>query len=457
MSFRLSPTQFRLKYRRRSSQLDEMPRPAEGSGESSEQKTNSYSYSIQTSSVSFASKDMGLITATGASNSLFYAYARRTDHDKFSRYILIFETADVADEWWSLVEQEYPDAAARNGPQLFTFSGDDFPAKPAASKQFAHLKTRWLYGQVGDATGTSGKPLDPIPLQDAKGFPLGGGGGGGGIGGVARIDMAELSTHLNRLQETIEENSSHMKGLADGQQENQGQIKALVQEREEEKDKTKELSEQSASQMKDLVEKLVESQIASQKKMDEMMEQNATQVRKLTEDYDAIIKRMESALEKNTTQIKELAENQTRIQQQQAEPAPPSKTNGNGAITQTLQSAIDQNASQIKQVSEGQGKLIAAFGDMLKEFKQQSKQQIIQPPPAPPSSSGASCQVHNVHPPPRKIGRTVVGYDYEPSPTKVTGASSTSPTSPVTPKRVSSLAKGMTQSEQPVTKMKTST
>ena len=77
MSFRLSPTQFRLKYRRRFSQLDEMPRPAEGSGESSEQKTNSHSYSIQTSSVSFASKDMGLITATGASNSLFYAYARR--------------------------------------------------------------------------------------------------------------------------------------------------------------------------------------------------------------------------------------------------------------------------------------------------------------------------------------------------------------------------------------------
>lgn len=456
MSFRLSPTQFRLKYRRRSSQLDEMPRPAEGSGESSEQKTNSYSYSIQTSSVSFASKDMGLITATGASNSLFYAYARRTDHDKFSRYILIFENADVANEWWSLVEQEYPDAAARNGPQLFTFSGDDFPGKPAASKHFAHLKTRWLYGQVGDATGTSGKPLDPIPLQDAKGFPLGGG-GGGGTGGVAKVDMTELSTHLNRLQETVEENSSHMKGLADGQRENQDQIKALVEERSEEKGKTKELSEQSASQMKDLVEKLVESQIASQKKMDEMMEQNATQVRKLTEDYDAIIKRMESALEKNTTQIKELAENQKCIQQQQAEPAPPSQTNDNGAITKALQSAIDQNASQIKQVSEGQGKLIAAFDDMLKEFKRQSKQQIIQPPPAPPSSSGASCQVHNVHPPPRKIARTVVGYDYEPSPTKVTGASWTSPTSPVTPKRVSSLAKGMTQSEQSVTKMKTST
>ena len=395
---------------------------------------------------------------TSSDNIAYYINTNllQTDHDKFSRYILIFENADVADEWWSLVEQEYPDAAARNGPQFFTFSGDDFPAKPAASKQFTHLKTRWLYGQVGDATGASWKPLGPIPLQDAKGFPVGGG-GGSGIGGVAKIDMTELSTYLNRLQETIEENSSHMKGLTDGQRENQDHIKALVQGREEEKDKTKELSEQSASQMKDLVEKLVESQMASQKKMDEMMEQNATQVRKLTEDYDAIIKRMESALEKNTTQIKELAENQKRIQQQQAEPAPPYKTNDNGAITKALQSAIDQNTSQIKQISEGQGKLIAAFGDMLKGFRQQSKQQIIQPPPAPPSSSGANCQVHNVHPPPRKIGKTVVGYDYEPSPMKVTGASSTSPTSPVTPKRVSSLAKGMMQSEQSVTKVKTST
>ncbi|KAI9689656.1 MAG: hypothetical protein M1820_010126 [Bogoriella megaspora] len=111
-------------------------------------------------------------TSTGASNNLFYAYARRTDSPTISRYILVFDNADTCDEWWKLVQREYPSLCQRSSAQFFSFNGDALPYKTSTNKKFEHLKTKWLYTQIGDASGTSGRGINVLPLQDGRGFPI---------------------------------------------------------------------------------------------------------------------------------------------------------------------------------------------------------------------------------------------------------------------------------------------
>ena len=82
---------------------------------------------------------------------------------------MTFASANICKQWWTLVQEEYPNKCLRHGPQLFSFSGDDFLRKPATSEKFEHLKTKWFYTQFGDACGTGGRAQEIIPLQDWDG------------------------------------------------------------------------------------------------------------------------------------------------------------------------------------------------------------------------------------------------------------------------------------------------
>ena len=81
--------------------------------------------------------------------------------------------------------------------------------------------------------------------------------------------------------------------------------------------------------------------------------------------------------------------------------------------SQTVKELLQQNQEQLKTLANGQAKLREALeqnakvsADMVTELKKQRHQNKNQAP-----EKRAECP-HNVHPPPRKIDKPVVGYDY---------------------------------------------
>ncbi|PNS14402.1 hypothetical protein CAC42_3688 [Sphaceloma murrayae] len=98
----------------------------------------------------------------------FLAYARRVR--TFSsplkinraRYLLTFVDAGTAQEWWKLMQEEFPDSV-RESPQLFSFKSDRVPARAWDNARFAHLKDRWTYRQLDDKEN---QPSEVLEVQD---------------------------------------------------------------------------------------------------------------------------------------------------------------------------------------------------------------------------------------------------------------------------------------------------
>ncbi|KAK3214471.1 hypothetical protein GRF29_19g262764 [Pseudopithomyces chartarum] len=98
------------------------------------------------------------------SQNLFYAYAQKSDFAQSAPYILTFASARTADEWWSLVQREYPEST-RPGPQLFILKGDDMQEQIQDNPKFYDLRNSWFYTPSESSTA-------PIPLQDYHGHPV---------------------------------------------------------------------------------------------------------------------------------------------------------------------------------------------------------------------------------------------------------------------------------------------
>ncbi|KAF2218763.1 hypothetical protein BDZ85DRAFT_269780 [Elsinoe ampelina] len=85
----------------------------------------------------------------------FLAYARRVR--SFSsplkinraRYLLTFVDAEAAQDWWKLMQDEFPDSV-RESSQLFSFKSDRVPARAWDNPRFAHLKDKWTYRQLDE-------------------------------------------------------------------------------------------------------------------------------------------------------------------------------------------------------------------------------------------------------------------------------------------------------------------
>ncbi|KAL9609991.1 MAG: hypothetical protein Q9167_005264 [Letrouitia subvulpina] len=283
------------------------------------------------------------------SNCLFYAYSRRTDNYWASRYLLTFQNAEVAKEWWDLVQKEYPDQGIRNGPQLFSFNGDNFPSKPATNKKFDHLKTKWIYSQMGDATGTGGRTQEVIPLQDYDGKGLGEGGRGGigsGSGsGSGQLNMDKVSESLEQIQKLMSQNAAQIQTLAENQTASQSHLGAL-----------QEIFQENSKQ----INKVLEARTSSQNDGKEE--------------------------EQKAAHSKEEADRQA-------------------ALIQQMQSTLDQNAAQIKKLTDTLGDFAANFRDMSS----------VSQKAATSNEKSANC-THNVRPPPRKIEKKILGYDYGSTP-----------------------------------------
>lgn len=83
----------------------------------------------------------------------FLAYGRRRSsfispfQINKARYILSFADAETAQEWWTLMQTEYPDTL-RESPNLFSFKSDRTPIKARGNPKFAHLSDKWSYRQT---------------------------------------------------------------------------------------------------------------------------------------------------------------------------------------------------------------------------------------------------------------------------------------------------------------------
>lgn len=228
-----------------------------------------------------------------------------------SRYLLTFASARVANEWWYLIQTHYPDAT-RPGPQLFSFEHEDFLEEAWSHGALAHLKPKWMYVQLNDTTGGGAQAI--IPVQDARGNLLAGtsssteqrpgsarqkdtrNGVGtledrfekmmeavernteqisalakaketrgddtkvsrGVINGKAdSLDTSELSTHLGRITQLLEQNSAHVAGLAERQLENEQKMREML-EAQHEKETSQQPDMSQLTSHLDRIQKLME-------------------------------------------------------------------------------------------------------------------------------------------------------------------------------------------------------
>ncbi|KAL2043074.1 hypothetical protein N7G274_004134 [Stereocaulon virgatum] len=353
------------------------------------------------------------------SGALFYAYARRTDSHWASRYLLTFASAAIANEWWSLVEQEYPNTGVRTHPQLFSFQGDALPRKTANNKKFEHLTTKWFYCQIGDSDRTDGRMQDIIPAQDGEGNILVGGGGGGG--GIDRAGMEAMERMMRKIQELMEGNASQIKTLAETQaknnerservdkmiEENSAQIKTLQTQNKEQTERINEMVEENAAQIKVLVETQAQNNERSSR-VEKMIEGNAAQIKALAEiepQNDKNFERVEKLVEENANQIRAVSEGESanwdhmKVLMQEQRDQLKALADGQSASAKSLRDALEQSNKASSEVTKE-----------LKRQRQQNKSQVSFES-IPPIEDRANCP-HDVHPPPRKIDKKIVGYDY---------------------------------------------
>ncbi|KAI9655548.1 MAG: hypothetical protein M1821_005341 [Bathelium mastoideum] len=348
-------------------------------------------------------------TATGASNNLFYTYARRvclipnpishtkahlrhlqTDNHASSRYVLVFDTADTCDDWWKLVQREYPSQCQRIAPQLFSFTGDAFPSKIAANKKFEHLKPRWFYCQIGDANSTSGRGLEVLPLQDGRGFPIAAAHipvAATGAAAAKRLSMGRESIAdddqergvyayeegLRSMEGALEKTATHMAALAEGQKMGQDALHMFVDRQMAGEEHVNMLAEriETQSTLQERLLKTVEQSIEQTRKSGEknvrfqdQMKGNMEQISQMQK--QPIIQSSQSAA-KDELLVATLKQIQATLKDNTAHMTAMAEQHDEGM--KHLHAVIRQNATQMKSLAESQARAITAFGEMLKEHR----------------------------------------------------------------------------------------
>jgi ribosome assembly protein YihI (activator of Der GTPase) len=267
-----------------------------------------------------------------------------------SRYLLTFASARAANEWWDLVQTHHPDTT-RPGPQLFSFANEDFLEGAWSNEAFAHLKPKWMYVQLNDtATQTV------IPVQDVRGSLLVGtssspehgsetrngtkngavtleerfekmmqvvernteqisalakatearddGNAPRGVNGKAdSVDTSELSGHLGRISQLLEQNSAHVASLAERQLENEQKMREML-EAQHAKDISQQPDMSQLTSHLDRIQKLMERSAHGRK-------DSARDIRTSPPRVDLApltfwLEKVLSAIEQNTELVREL-------------------------------------------------------------------------------------------------------------------------------------------------------
>ncbi|KAF2267204.1 hypothetical protein CC78DRAFT_577401 [Lojkania enalia] len=282
---------------------------------------------------------------------LFYAYAQKSDYAQSPPYVLTFSSAVVAEQWWSLVQREYPEST-REGPQLFILKGDDMQEQIQDNPRFYELHNKWFY-----APSDSSTPV--IPLQDYKGHPL------NAIPITARrvsqpaeeeekkedisgFDMKTLNETLKKMNAMIFENSAQIRALS-------------------------------------------VAQSAGLQTMQTINESNSTQIKALADNQSEL----QQLVEKNASHYIALSNSSFTNQEQ-------------------VREVLKSNAQQIKALADGQNKLAAACAGMTKTIENLSNA-VSQMNVAGSDAGSVSPFNSRTCPPPRKLNRRVksVWYEYD--------------------------------------------
>ena len=216
------------------------------------------------------------------------------------------------------------------------------------------MKKSWFYSQFGDATGTGGRPQNIIPLQDWDGQTIS---GAGSVGSGAKQDLGQ-SKDIETGQTLGAEGGTNASALAERLQNTQ----AVLEKNNEQ------------------IAQLVKNQANGQERMERMERLLEKNTQTLTESHLKSQEQSRQHEEENAKQLQALAKSNLKAQQQNQE-------------------LLKENAK------------------LLRELQNQRTEQ--QQPPGKSKTNGEVGQCsHDVHPPPRKIDKQLVGYAYGQDPPK---------------------------------------
>jgi hypothetical protein len=282
---------------------------------------------------------------------------QQTDDIEASRYILTFSSARTCSDWWSLVKSEYGGAPTntRESAQLFSFHADDLPGKVWRNKKFEHLKSKWFYSQLGGthASGVGGHEV--IPLQDEKGWVIG--------PSPKTHEAAQLATASPGVSSDTAEDrwkerrrSKRDSGIM--------LFSPHLSTFGERRDSSHSLEQAEQPRPKFDFERMERNL----DKVERLMEQNARQMQSLEHVQAANMERLTGALVQNAEMVRVLVEGHAKL----------------GDMVEELVRTVDAKGEQVK-VSVSNGTKFASL---------------------------EAGQTHGFRRPPKKIGKTIVGYVY---------------------------------------------
>lgn len=252
------------------------------------------------------SQDGGTNGVDNGEESLFYAYAlkvcllphlsnrmltlRQSDYANSPPYLLTFATSHVCAQWWSLVQQEYPQST-RPGAQLFVLETEDMQAIQDDPK-FISLRNKWFF--TSQDRSNCATPV--IPLQGATGHliaraPLSQ--TQPAVDKPAYTSVDSLAEKLERLSSVVESSAEHIHALSVAQS-------AGLQ-------RMQEINESNSTQIKALA--------VSQAKLQSLVDQNASHYIALTNTSFKSQEQVKDVLQATTAQIQSLSGSQEQLAQ----------------------------------------------------------------------------------------------------------------------------------------------
>ncbi|KAJ4361490.1 hypothetical protein N0V95_001827 [Ascochyta clinopodiicola] len=302
------------------------------------------------------SQDSELNGVDNGEESLFYAYALKSDYANSPPYLLTFATSEVCSQWWSLVQRSYPEST-RPGAQLFVLKTDDMQAMQDDPK-FLELRNKWFF--TSQDRSNCATPV--IPLQGATGHL------------VARAPLPQAqpaaekptSTAVDSLAEKLERLSSVVESSAE-------HIHALSVAQSAGLQRMQEINESNSTQIKALAE--------SQAKLQSLIDQNASHYIALSNTSFESHEQVKHVLQATTAQIQSLSGSQAQLAQ---------TCKAMMRSIETLGTSVDHMASPPAACA--------------------SETSSVQSTPPP---SFTSAMANRISPAPRKLNRRIRGVWYE--------------------------------------------
>ncbi|KAF2431739.1 hypothetical protein EJ08DRAFT_696219 [Tothia fuscella] len=340
-------------------------------------------------------------------NNLFYAYARRTDDSqssKTTRYILTFSTAHTCSQWWTQVQSEYGGSPTntRESAQLFSFHGEDLPGKMTRNKTFEHLKSKWFYSQLGGAHATGVRGQEIIPIQDERGWVVGSAPPSSLKGVVSPAPVAARTTSPEtNTNAPITNNEDRWKERRRSKRDSGIMLlsphlstfnpSSAAHDRRDSTHSLEQLQALPPLETNSKPNFNFERMERSLEKVEKLMEQNAQQMRALEHVQAANLERLTSALVQNVEMVRVLTEGQAKLGDMVEElircGSEKEERERERESVRIEESERERESVRIEEVKRTKKVAFASLG------------------------LEAGCS-HVVRRPPKKIGKTIVGYVY---------------------------------------------